>query len=64
MQMMREHCHLLVFWDIHGERSSATTTIELEKLITYTLVSLSSMQNHNSENIIKIIILLQQYLTG
>ena len=64
MQMMTEHCHIHVFWDIHGDRSSAMTSIELEKPITDTLVSPSSMHNLHTENIIKIIIISQQYLTG
>ena len=59
VQMMTQHCHLLVFRDIHGERSSATISIELEKPSTDTLGSPSSICNLHSEIIINITIVLQ-----
>ena len=62
--MMTQHCHLLILRDIHGERSSAMTSIELEKPITDTLGSPSSIRNLHNEIIIHITIIVQQYLTG
>ena len=64
VQKMTQHCHQLVFRDIHGERSSAMTSIELEKPITDTLVSSFSIHNLHSEIIIHITTISQQYLTG
>ena len=63
VQMMTQHCHSLVFRDIHGVRSSAMTSIELEKPITDTLGSPSSMRNLHREIIVHITI-ISQHRTG
>ena len=61
---MTQHCHLLVFRDIHGVRSNALTSIQLEKPITNTLGSPSSMRNLHREIVVHITIISQQYWTG
>ena len=63
VQMMTPHCHSLVFRDILGVRSSAITSIELEKPITDTLGSPSSMRNFHREIIVHITN-ISQHWTG
>ena len=50
VQMMTQHCHVLVFSDIHGERSSAMMSIELEKPITDTLGSPPPMRKFTEKS--------------